>query len=84
VIYLGTWETLGRETERRHTVEGSLVGDIIHQQDTHCSTIVCRGDGSEPLLASRVPNLKFNSLSIQLDCADLKVDSDRSDEARRE
>lgn len=34
-----------------------------------------RGDGSEPFLPCGVPDLEFNSFSVNLYCADLEVNS---------
>lgn len=36
-------------------VEGILIGDIVDDNDTMCSSIVRRCDGAETLLAGRVP-----------------------------
>ena len=38
-------------------VEGFFIGDIVDQHDAHGPTVIGRGDGAEPLLASRVPYL---------------------------
>ena len=37
------------------TIERTLVGDVVHQQDPHSSTIVCSCDCPKPLLSSSVP-----------------------------
>ena len=60
-----------------------FVGDVVHEQDSHGSAIVGGGNGAEALLASRVPNLQLDSLAVERDGANLKVDSNRGDEGRR-
>jgi hypothetical protein len=35
------------------TVERLLVGDVVHEQDTHGSSVVGRRDGTEPFLTWR-------------------------------
>lgn len=61
-------------------MEGSLIGHIVNKEDSHCTTVVCRCDGAETFLARCVPNLEFHSLAVQLDCADLKINSDGGNE----
>ena len=58
-------------------VEALLVGDVVHQHDAHGAAVVGRGDGPEPLLSRRVPNLQLDLLPVQLDCPDLEVDACR-------
>ncbi|RUP10879.1 hypothetical protein BC936DRAFT_140003 [Jimgerdemannia flammicorona] len=41
-------------------------------------------DGAEPLLPGGIPNLKLNTLAIELDGTDLEVDADGGDEGRGE
>lgn len=41
----------------RRTLETSLISDIVDQQNTHSTSIVCSGDRSEALLSSSIPNL---------------------------
>ena len=60
--------------------EGLLVGDVVHQQNTHGATIVGGGDGAEPLLACRVPNLQLATLVVDFDSANLEVNADGGDE----
>lgn len=45
-------------------VEGFLVGDIVNQEDALCASEIRGGDGAEPLLPSRVPDLQLDSLGI--------------------
>ena len=56
-------------------VETLLVGDVVHQHDAHGAAVVGRRDRPEPLLTRRVPDLKFDLLSVQLNCADLEVNA---------
>ena len=58
-------------------VETLLVGNIIDKHDAHGPAVVGRGDGPEPLLSRRVPNLQLDLLPVQLDCPDLEVDACR-------
>ena len=46
------------------TVEALLVRHIIHQQDSHCSSVICSCYGPEALLPSGIPYLEFHSLAI--------------------
>mmetsp|Transcript_11611 Transcript_11611/g.46911 ORF Transcript_11611/g.46911 Transcript_11611/m.46911 type:complete len:207 (-) Transcript_11611:180-800(-) len=64
--------------------ERLVVGDVVHQQDAHSSTVVGSGDSPESLLSSCVPNLQLDTLAIKLNCANLEIDANRSDEALRE
>lgn len=61
-------------------MERPLVGHVIDEENTHRAAVVCSCDGTEAFLTGRVPDLQFHSLAIQLDGADLEIDSDRSDE----
>lgn len=47
-------------------IKGILVGDVIHQNEAHCSTIVCCGDGPVPLLPSSV--LKYTQVGVKMSC----------------
>lgn len=42
---------VGRHSPVLHGGEGLLVGDVIHEQEAHGSTVVGRGDGPVTLLA---------------------------------
>jgi hypothetical protein len=69
---------------RIRTVEGSLVGDVVYQQDAHGAAVVGSGDGAEALLAGGVPYLQLDALAIELNGPDLEVDADGGDEGRGE
>lgn len=45
-------------------VERLLVRHVVHQEDALCASEIGGGDGAEPLLPSRVPDLKLDSLGI--------------------
>lgn len=55
------------------TVEGSLIGDVVDEEDAHRASIVCRGYGSKAFLAGGVPYLQLYPLAVQLDRADLEI-----------
>lgn len=74
------WETKVFANRAELTLEGSLIGHIVDEEDSHRTTVVCRCDGAEPFLACCVPYLEFHSLAVQLDCADLEIDSDGGNE----
>jgi len=62
------------------TVERPLVGDIVHEQNAHGATVVCRGNCPEALLASGIPDLELDTLTIKLDRPNLEVDTNGGDE----
>lgn len=70
-------------SQGQHTIERSLVGNIVHQQDTHGATVVGRGNGTETLLACSIPDLQLDALSIELNGSDLEIDSNGGDEGGR-
>jgi len=64
-----------------HVVEGFLVGDVVDHDDAVSPAVVAGGDGAEPLLPRRVPNLKLDSFPIEFNCPDFKVYSNGTDVA---
>ena len=78
-----------------HIVERLQVCHVIDDNDAVGAPVVRRRDRAEPLLASRVPNLrnkrlaptchppashlKLNCLAIEFYCSDLEVDANRRD-----
>jgi hypothetical protein len=52
-----------------YIVEGFLISDVVHNDNTVGTTIVRRGDSSEALLSGCIPNLKLNGLSVKLNSA---------------
>jgi len=69
---------------RKLTVEALLICHIVHQQDSHSSSVVCGGDGAEALLSCGIPYLQLHALAVELDGADLEVDADCGDEGGSE
>lgn len=62
------------------TVERPLVGNIVHEQNAHGTTVVCRGNCPEALLPGGIPDLELDTLAVELDRPNLEVDSDGGDE----
>lgn len=58
------------------TFEALLVCHIINQQNAHSTPIIGGCNRPEPLLTSCVPYLKLDAFSIQVNRADLEVDTD--------
>ncbi len=56
--------------------EALAVGDVIGHDDAVCALVIAAGDRLEALLAGGVPNLQLDGLAVNLDGADLEVDSD--------
>lgn len=67
-----------------HGSKGLLVGNVIHEQEAHGSTVVGCGDGTVALLARRVPDLQLDPLVVAVDCLDLEVDAHSADKGGRE
>jgi len=44
-----------------------------------CSAVVRRGDSAETLLSCGIPNLEFDRLSLELNSANLEIDTDGRD-----
>ena len=63
-----------------HTVKRALVSDIIYQQYTHSTSVICRRDCPESFLPRGVPYLQLDPLAVQLDRSDLEVNTYRCDE----
>lgn len=63
-----------------HTVERALVSDVVNEENAHRAAIISRRDGAETLLASGIPNLELDALSIELNGPDLEVNTDGGDE----
>ena len=62
-----------------NVIKGLGIGDVVDEHDTHGATVVAGGDGVEPLLPSRVPDLKLYLLPPQLDGFDFEVNSNCGD-----
>lgn len=50
--------------------KGVGVGDVVDDDDAVCAAVVRAGDGAEPLLAGRVPNLQLDCFALDFDRAD--------------
>ena len=58
-----------------HRGEGLLVGDVIHEQETHSSAIVGRGDCPVALLACCVPEITINNFIEYFSITKLQIKS---------
>lgn len=58
-----------------YVVESSLISAIVNQDDAHGSLVVSLGDSAEPLLSSCVPYLQLDSLVIDGNFLDFKVNA---------
>lgn len=54
-----------------------MLADIIHQQSTHCSTIVRRCNGTVTFLAGRIPDLRLDGFGVNLYGAGCKLNTNR-------
>jgi hypothetical protein len=68
------------EREGKRTIETLLIRHIINQQNAHGTTVISGSNGTETLLTSSIPNLQLDTLVIELDGANLKVNADGGDE----
>jgi hypothetical protein len=69
-----------RSRRRKRTIETLLIRHIVNQQNTHSTTVISSSNGTEALLASSIPDLQLDTLVIELDGANLKVNADGGDE----
>lgn len=60
----------------RHILKRLMLADIVHEECSHGAAIVRRGDGTITLLSCRVPDLRLDRLSVDLDAAGGKFDAD--------
>jgi hypothetical protein len=58
-----------------NVVESSLISAIVNQDNAHGSLVVSLGDCAEPLLSSCVPYLQLDSLLIDVNFLDFKVNA---------
>ena len=75
LLHIGAGVLLNVPDPVLDVVETFLVGYVVHQHDAHGSPVVGRGDRPEPLLARCVPDLQLDLFTIQLNCADLEVNT---------
>lgn len=52
------------------------LADVVHDQRTHGTTVVCGGDRTVPFLARGVPYLRLNLLAVHVDGPSGKLDTD--------
>jgi len=62
-----------------NVVEGLHIGDVVHYGNTVGTAVVGGSDGAETLLSSGIPDLKLDGLSVQVQGADLEIDTDGAD-----
>ena len=60
----------------RDIVIGLVLADVVNQQRSHCSSVVCGCDGSVAFLTSGVPDLRLDGLRVDLDGAGCEFDTD--------
>ena len=67
-----------------YVFEAERVSEIKYQEYALTASVVCTGYGSESLLPSSIPNLKFYIFSIHLDSFKSEVDSNGGEVMLRE
>lgn len=60
-----------------HILVGLVLADIVDEQRSDGSSVVCGCDGSVSLLPSSIPDLRLDRLRIYLDRAGREFDADR-------
>jgi len=65
-------------------VKALRVGYVIHEEDAIGAPVVTGGDRVETLLTSRVPDLQFDFLALELDSFNLEINPNCRDESRVE
>jgi hypothetical protein len=73
-----------RDELRRRTAEAPLIRNIVHKQNSHGAPVVRRRNGPEALLARGIPYLQLHALAVELNGADLEVDTDSGNKRGRE
>ena len=73
-----------QDTQRKRTIEAPFICNVVHQQNTHGTSVVRCGDGPETLLTGSIPYLQLHAFAVELDGADFEVDADGGDERGRE
>lgn len=53
-----------------------VLADIVDKQRADCAPVVCGGDGTVPLLAGCIPDLRLDGLRIDLDRPGRKLYAD--------
>ena len=57
--------------------------DVIDDNDTMCSSVICGRNCAKSFLSCGVPNLQFHSLPVDVNCTDFKVHSNGRDVVAR-
>jgi len=65
-----------------NVVEAALVRDIVHQQNSHGSSIISRCNRAETFLSSCVPDLELDTLRVEVNGANFKVNANGCNETR--
>ena len=60
-----------------YVIKTIIVSDIVDHDDPVGAAVVGRSDRAEALLACCIPDLELDGLAIQLNCADLEVNTNR-------
>lgn len=60
----------------RDVLIGHVLRDIVYQQSTHRTSVICRGNGSVSFLTSSVPDLGLDCLGVDLNRAGGEFDAD--------
>ena len=55
--------------------EGLLVGDVIHQQNSHGSSVIGCRDGTEAFLTRSIPDLQLYLLTIKFNGTNFEINS---------
>lgn len=58
------------------TVERAFIRDIIDEKYSHSSSVVSSCDSPKTLLTCCIPYLELDALTVELDRANLKVNTD--------
>ncbi len=60
----------------RHVLVCLVLGDVVHQQGAHGTTVVSGCDRTIALLAGRVPDLRLDGLAVDLNAAGCEFNAD--------
>jgi hypothetical protein len=66
-----------------HVVVGHLISHVKHDNNAVGSSVVRRSNCSKAFLASGIPNLELDGLSVKLNCSDLEIHTNGTDVALR-
>jgi hypothetical protein len=63
-----------------NTLKAPPISNIIHEQNTLRPPKITSGNSPKPFLAGSIPNLQFDSFTVDFDIFDFEVDADGGDE----